>query len=72
MGSPVMVNTVWLLDDFTLENGATRIVPGSHKSGMAGPPEGIDVKHIFQLVAAAGRALDQVGRPSLDATRTGS
>lgn len=24
-------NTVWLLDDFTLENGALRIVPGSHR-----------------------------------------
>src|SRR5438105_2047184 len=26
-------NTVWMLDDFTEENGAIRMIPGTHKSG---------------------------------------
>ncbi|PYQ55605.1 MAG: phytanoyl-CoA dioxygenase [Acidobacteria bacterium] len=26
-------NTVWLLDDFRTDNGALRVVPGSHRSG---------------------------------------
>jgi len=30
-GEPFFVMTaIWMLDDFTLENGATRVVPGSH------------------------------------------
>ena len=57
LASPVMVNTVWMLDDFTRENGATRIVPGTHKSGLARPPEGMDVKYIHQAIAPAGSVL---------------
>jgi hypothetical protein len=26
-------NTIWLLDDFTTENGAVRAIPGTHRSG---------------------------------------
>jgi ectoine hydroxylase-related dioxygenase (phytanoyl-CoA dioxygenase family) len=35
----VVVNTMWMLSDFTRENGATEVVPGSHSSG-AHPPAG--------------------------------
>lgn len=30
-GAYKVCNTIWLLDDFTEHNGATRIVPGTHK-----------------------------------------
>ena len=55
--SPVMCNTVWMLDDFSPRNGSTRIVPGSHKSGMAGPPTDFKVQHVFQVTAKAGSVL---------------
>jgi hypothetical protein len=35
---PVVANVVWMLDDFTPENGAMRAVPRTHLSG-ARPPE---------------------------------
>ena len=28
--SEIMANAMWALDDFTVENGATRLIPGSH------------------------------------------
>jgi ectoine hydroxylase-related dioxygenase (phytanoyl-CoA dioxygenase family) len=34
----LVTNVMWAFDDFTEENGATRIVPGSHRSTGAGPP----------------------------------
>ena len=55
--SPVMMNTVWPLVDFSPEVGGTRIVPGSHRSGHDGPPEGFEVKHIFQPTCKAGSVL---------------
>src|SRR5262245_22748528 len=32
-GEYVVCNSIWLLDDFTESNGATRVVPGSQRSG---------------------------------------
>lgn len=32
-GEYQVCNSIWLLDDFTVANGATRVVPGTHRSG---------------------------------------
>jgi ectoine hydroxylase-related dioxygenase (phytanoyl-CoA dioxygenase family) len=36
----VVVNSIWALDDFTEANGATRLVPGSHRWPGPDPPTG--------------------------------
>jgi ectoine hydroxylase-related dioxygenase (phytanoyl-CoA dioxygenase family) len=40
-GPPVVVNTMWPLDEFTARNGATRFTPGSHRwtAGRRPSPE---------------------------------
>ena len=39
----VMLTALWALDDFTAANGATRVVPGSHRrpAGKPGPGEAV-------------------------------
>ena len=55
--APVMMNTVWALQDASPENGATCVVPGSHQSGLLEPPEGFDVVHAQQPTVTAGSAI---------------
>ena len=55
--SPVMMNTVWALDDFSPANGGTRLVPGSHKSGLVEPPAGFTVRHEVQPAVPAGTVI---------------
>lgn len=51
-------NSIWLLDDFTAENGATRVVPGSHRRGTRPGDEMPDpaARHPdeVQVIAPAG------------------
>lgn len=49
---PQGVNVAWCLDDFTAENGATRMVPGSHRRNR--PPQPDDADESIPLVAPAG------------------
>ena len=62
-GAPLVVNAVWLIDGFTLENGATRVVPGTHRSGVhptgdlvRGKPRDLNesVEGEIKLTGAAG------------------
>lgn len=48
-------NTIWLLDDFTSINGATRIVPGTHKSKQL-PNEVLEdtnLPHPYEIIIEA-------------------
>ena len=57
-GNYKVCNTIWLLDDFTETNGATRIVPGTHKSKIL-PQEALDNLELphpdeIKIIAKAG------------------
>jgi ectoine hydroxylase-related dioxygenase (phytanoyl-CoA dioxygenase family) len=53
----LVTNVMWAFDDFTVENGATRLYPGSHRS-IERPPPSAPVVH---AVMPAGSVMLYVG-----------
>ena len=51
--TPLAINALFCLDDFTLENGSTFVIPASHKAGPF-PSEEYRKSHALQVEAAAG------------------
>jgi ectoine hydroxylase-related dioxygenase (phytanoyl-CoA dioxygenase family) len=50
---PTHINSMWMLDDFTVENGATRVVPGSHLWEEEPAPDQVYAAEV-QATGAAG------------------
>lgn len=55
----LVLNSMWALDDFTAANGATRVIPGSHKWVDRAPDEATDP--IVQAEMPAGSVMFFVG-----------
>jgi ectoine hydroxylase-related dioxygenase (phytanoyl-CoA dioxygenase family) len=58
---PMAATIIWMLDDFTEENGATLVVPGSHRRHETPPAEGKG-EAMVSAIGPAGSALVMDGR----------
>ncbi len=58
---PLVANAMWMLDDFTEQNGATRVLPGSHLKG-SGPVPTLDDALTTAVTGPAGTAMVFDGR----------
>ena len=55
---PMMVTTIWALTDFTAENGATRIVPGSHRDPGHPDPDDDSIAIAAEMPAGSVLVMD--------------
>jgi ectoine hydroxylase-related dioxygenase (phytanoyl-CoA dioxygenase family) len=56
---PMGVSAIWALDDFTEDNGATEVIPGSHLWGDEAPDANDD--RVRQITMASGSAVVFMG-----------
>src|SRR5580704_8770416 len=57
--NPIICNTMWAITDFTEENGATRVIPGSHLRDE--PPNPLELYDSIPAEMAKGSVLVWVG-----------
>lgn len=72
---PVTVQLVWMLDDFTLTNGSTRVVPGTHRLGVAPNTDDVSTTSVVGPAGSAvlvdGRLWHGAGQNNTDVPRIG-
>lgn len=59
---PLVANVMWMLDDFTEANGATRFVPGSHRQATGGGTDQALARSAVPVTGRAGSVLCFDGR----------
>jgi len=59
---PLVANIMWMLDDFTEANGATRFVPGSHRQATGGQTDQAAASKAVPVTGRAGSVLCFDGR----------
>jgi len=75
---PAKANSIWLLDDFTEQNGATEVAPGSHRLDFKPTKEDDANREVIKVIAPMGSVLfthgnlwHRAGANNSDAPRIG-